>query len=111
MFYENSELWHLTVNFDKTKIMVFGTRQDQRFDFNLGGHKIDIGTDFKYIGVILAETCTSTKQRKLMVNKLGKQCMYSLNDFEILIFQLICCCFYLTMLSYLLHNMVMRYGA
>ena len=28
--------------------MVFGTRQDQRFYFNLGGHKIDICTDFKF---------------------------------------------------------------
>ena len=33
MFYEYSELWHLSVNFDKTKIMIFGTRQDQRFNF------------------------------------------------------------------------------
>ena len=53
MFYEFSELWHLSVNFDKTK-MVFGTRQDQRFNFNLGGHKIDICTDFKYLGVIFS---------------------------------------------------------
>ena len=52
MFYE---LWHLhvSINFDKTKIMIFGTRQDQRFSFNLGGYKIDICTDFKYLGVIL----------------------------------------------------------
>ena len=51
MFYEYSELWHLYVNLDKTKIMIFGTRQGQRFNFNLGGHKIDICTDFKYLGV------------------------------------------------------------
>ena len=54
MFYKYSELWHLSVNFDKTKIMIFGTRQDQRFNFNLGGHKIDICTDFKYLGVIFS---------------------------------------------------------
>ena len=54
MFYEYSELWHLSVNFDKTKIMIFGTRQDQRFNFKLGGHKIDICTDFKYLGVIFS---------------------------------------------------------
>ena len=54
MFYEYSELWHLSVNFDETKIMIFGTRQDQRFNFNLGGHKIDICTDFKYLGVIFS---------------------------------------------------------
>ena len=38
----------------KTKIMIFGTRQDQRFNFNLGVHKIDICTDFKYLGVIFS---------------------------------------------------------
>ena len=26
MFYEYSELWHLSINFDKTKIIIFGTR-------------------------------------------------------------------------------------
>ena len=28
MFCEYSELWHLTINFNKTKIMISGTRQD-----------------------------------------------------------------------------------
>ena len=51
IFYEYSELWHLSIKFDKTKIMIFGTRQDQHFNFDLGGHKIDICTDFKYLGV------------------------------------------------------------
>ena len=54
-FYEYSELWHLSINFDKTKIMIFGTRQDQRFNFYLGGHKIDICTDYKYLGVIFSK--------------------------------------------------------
>ena len=53
MFYEYSELWHLSVNFDKTKIMIFGTRHDQRFNFNLGGHKIDICTDFKSLNILV----------------------------------------------------------
>ena len=26
--------------------MIFGTRQDQRFNFNLGGHKIDMGAQW-----------------------------------------------------------------
>ena len=54
MLYEYSELWDLSINFDKTKIIIFGTRQDQRFNFDLGGHQIDICTDFKYIGVIVS---------------------------------------------------------
>ena len=54
MFYKYSELWHLAINFDKTKFLIFGTRQDQRFNFNLGGHQIDICTDFRYLGVIFS---------------------------------------------------------
>ena len=54
MFYEYSELWQLSINFDKTKIKIFGIRQDQRFNFNPGGHKIDICPDFNYLGVIFS---------------------------------------------------------
>ena len=31
--YECSEIWHLSIYSDKTKIMIFGTRQDRRFSF------------------------------------------------------------------------------
>ena len=74
--------------------MVFGTRPVQCFNFNLGGHKIYICTDFEYLGVILAEIGTSTKQRNLILSKLGRQCMFFSNEFVIFIFQLICSCIY-----------------
>ena len=106
MFDEYSELWHLSINFDKTKIMSFGPRQDQHSNFNLGGHKIDICTDFKYLGVIF-----SRNRHFHMLSKIGRRFMYFLNIFVILIFQLICSCIYLTMLFYLLHYMVVKYGA
>ena len=114
IFYEHSELWHLSINFDKTEIMIFGTRQDQRFNFNPDGHKIDICTDFKYLGVIFSRNrhFHKTKQNNnIMLSKLGRQYMYFSNEFVILIFQLICSCIYLTMLIYLLHYMVVKYGA
>ena len=43
MFFECSELWHLTINYDKILSMMFGTL----IDYNLGGHKIDIYTNSK----------------------------------------------------------------
>ena len=53
MFYEYSELWYLSIDFNKTKIMIFSTRQGHGLIFfYLGGQKIDICTDFKYLGVI-----------------------------------------------------------
>ena len=102
MFYEYSELWHLSVNFDKTKInMIFGTRQDQRFNFNLGGHKIDICTDFKYLGVIFSRNRYFHQTKKHNVDPARKAIHLLSNEFIILIFQLICSCIYLTMLFYL----------
>ena len=47
VLYGYSELWHVSINFDKTKIMLFGTRQDQCVNFNLGGHIFDICTGFE----------------------------------------------------------------
>ena len=55
------------ISFDKTRIMVSGTRQNQHFDFNLGGHKIDICTDFEYLDVIFSRFryLHQTKKRKI----------------------------------------------
>ena len=49
MFFEYLKVWCFTINFDKTKIMISGTPKKQHFNLNLGGHKIDIHTDFKYL--------------------------------------------------------------
>ena len=64
-----------------------------------------------YLDAISAEISTSTKQRDIMLSKPGRQYMYFLNEFEISIFQLIFSYIYFTMLFYLLHYMVVRYGA
>ena len=71
-----------SINFDKTKTMIFGTRQDQRFYFNLGGHKLDIYTDFKYLGVTFSRNrhFNQTKNNNIMLSKLGRQCLYFLNE-------------------------------
>ena len=51
-FFEYSELLHLNINYEKK--ILFGTLRDLYFDFNLDGHKTDICTYFKYIGVIFS---------------------------------------------------------
>ena len=52
MFFEYSEVWHLNINYDNTKIMIYGTRCNQHFDFYLGGLQIVTCTDF---GVIFSK--------------------------------------------------------
>ena len=33
VFYEYSKAWKLDINFDKTKIMIFGTRNEEKYNF------------------------------------------------------------------------------
>ena len=35
-FYEYTKSWKLDIIFSKTKVMIFGTRNDDRFEFKLG---------------------------------------------------------------------------
>ena len=36
MFYEYAKMWQLDINYDKTKIFIFGTLNDDHFDFKMG---------------------------------------------------------------------------
>ena len=72
MIYKYSELWHLSINFDNTKIMIFGTPQDQRLNFNLACLDIDICTDFKYIGVIFSRNRHFHQTKKQNVEQARK---------------------------------------
>ena len=62
----------MAFNFDKTKIMIFGTQQDKYFDFNLGGNKIDISSDLKYIGAIFSRNRHFRQTRKYNVKQARK---------------------------------------
>ena len=52
IFYEYSKIWKLDINFDKTKILIFGTRNDEKYEFRLGENIISICEEFKYLDVI-----------------------------------------------------------
>ena len=56
MFYEYYQLWKLNVNYNKTKIMVFGLRNTQNLEFKLGEYVISICDEFKYLGVIFSKS-------------------------------------------------------
>ena len=42
VFYEYAKTLQLDINYGKTKILIFGTRNDDRFDFKMGENKIPI---------------------------------------------------------------------
>ena len=59
-------------NFDKTKILVFGTRNDDRFNFKLGENTIAVCNDFKYLGVVFTKSRSFYKSRKHNVDRARK---------------------------------------
>ncbi|MEW8548549.1 MAG: reverse transcriptase family protein, partial [Candidatus Thiodiazotropha sp.] len=56
IFYEYSNLWKLDINFSKSKIMIFGSRNDDRFQFKLGDNVLSITNEFKYLGIIFTKS-------------------------------------------------------
>ena len=47
IFYEYAKMWKLDINHNKTKILIFGTHNDDRFSFKMGESKISICKEFK----------------------------------------------------------------
>ena len=56
IFYEYCQLWKLNLNYNKTKIMIFGMHNTNNLHFTIGGHDISICSEFKYLGVIFSKS-------------------------------------------------------
>ena len=72
IFYEYSKIWKLDINFDKTKILIFGTRNGEKYEFRLGENIISICEEFKYLGVIFTKSRSFYKVRKHNVDQARK---------------------------------------
>ena len=64
IFYECAKMWKLDIYYVKTKIMIFGMRNDGRFSFKMGERKISICMEFKYLGVVFTKSRSFFKTRK-----------------------------------------------
>ena len=56
IFYEYSSLWKLNINFSKSKIMIFGSRNDDRFHLKLGDNVLSICKELEYLGIYFTKT-------------------------------------------------------
>ena len=61
VLHEYAKLWKLDINYDKTKILIFGTRNDDRFDIRIGENKFSICKDFKYLDVVFIKSRSFSK--------------------------------------------------
>lgn len=64
IFFEYTRLWKLSINYSKTKVMLFGVRNVNNFRFHLDGNLLEITDYFKYLGVYFSKTRTFYKTRK-----------------------------------------------
>ena len=109
IFVEYSKIWKLDINFDKTKILVFGSRTD--FNFKLGENTIAICIEFTYLGIILTKNRSFfIKLGNIMLTRLERLYKFYTKEHVILIFPLICSCFYLITLFYLLLYTTVKSG-
>ena len=76
-FYEYTRLWKLNINYTKTKIMIFGIRNVEQFQFRLGTSVISICDEFKYLGVVFSKSRSFYKAMKHNVEH-AKKALYLL---------------------------------
>ena len=71
-FNDYCNLWKLNVNFNKTKVMIFGLRNTDNFQFYIGHNAISICDEYKYLGVIFTKTRSFYKAIKHNVEQAKK---------------------------------------
>ena len=69
--------WHLTVNLQKSKIVIFGARNTNIYAFNLNDQQIEIVDSYQYLGVVFSSNGSFLKARKHVVQQATKA-MYAL---------------------------------
>ena len=64
--------WHLTVNANKTKVVIFASRQTNNYSFNSGNHLLDIEDTYHYLGVTFSSNGSFLKARKHVLTQANK---------------------------------------
>ena len=65
-------VWRLTVNIDKTKIMIFGRGKHKKLVFHFGSNPLEIVNIFKYLGVIFTRCGSFSKTIKHNTDQANK---------------------------------------
>ena len=71
-FSEYCKLWKLNINYNKTEIVVFNSRNNSNYTFKLGEHTVQITNKYKYLGVILSKSGSFLNARKHLAEQAKK---------------------------------------
>ena len=68
--------WKLTVNLDKSKIMIFSKRGNHLQTFSMNGTTLEIVTEYKYLGVLFSKSNSFYSTKKHIAEQ-GTKVLYS----------------------------------
>jgi hypothetical protein len=71
-FNEYCQAWKLSVNMNKTKIIVFGTNKPNNYKFHLNNLNVEIVKEYKYLGILFSSSGSFLKARKLIASQANK---------------------------------------
>lgn len=71
-FNEFCKIWHLQVNVNKTKIVVFGARNLNNFQFKINDNIIEIKDNYHYLGLTFSSNGSFLKARKHVTEQASK---------------------------------------
>ena len=64
--------WHLTVNVDKTKIVIFSSGKLKQYNFLLNGLNIEVTNEYKYLGIYFTRGGSFAKAKKHIADQANK---------------------------------------
>ena len=71
-FVDYCKLWKLNINYEKTKIIIFGARKTEKYCFKMDGNIIEIVKNYKYLGVVMSSNGSFLSARKCIYEKANK---------------------------------------
>ena len=71
-FNDYCKKWNLKVNVDKTKIIVFGSRNAGNLEFKYNDRVIDIVNEFNYLGIMFSSSGSFLKAKQKQLTKANK---------------------------------------
>ena len=71
-FVDYCKIWKLNINYDKTKIVIFGVRNLNKYRFKMENTVIEIVKSYKYLGVLLSNNGSFLNARKSIYEKANK---------------------------------------
>lgn len=71
-FNQFCEQWHLNINTNKTKVVIFGARNVRNFQFHIGESNLEITEKYLYLGITFSSNGSFLQARKHIVQQAKK---------------------------------------